>query len=409
MAFERFVPADGLGGAISDAEGSYLLSLIENAQMRGRLPVLTATRSLGRIAGIKARFPGLHVFLYRNLFQQWCSYGEQAFLRNSYFVRTVNVILDAGGHDPILRRIREMFPCNDADAASPNQFYRFVFLHLYLYGAAAETADLVVDVNRLEADAAYRDGIAGDLTAYAGFPVTITGARTSIGFSLVEPSALAHLESNLRLLSPLVLEATSSATGRQFVERAVGDLVEEHDRYDFYMRRLASSVTGATGLLAERDALVARADATQRAIGEFEAERAELVATRDALMAERDDARHKADLLEASQAALAGERDAAVAQRNAAAARQTAAEQALSALQAEHVSLIDARDAAASQHAASQQMLDALQTERNRLAAERDAILASTTWRLGKPLRLLARLLGRGRPARQAPMRRSFF
>ena len=78
MAFERFVPADGPSGAISDAENAYIASLVEHAKSLSRTPVLTATRSLGRLAGMKAAFPGLHILLYRNLFHQWCCTPSRA-------------------------------------------------------------------------------------------------------------------------------------------------------------------------------------------------------------------------------------------------------------------------------------------------------------------------------------------
>src|SRR5208337_1417256 len=50
MATERFIPGEGLAGALSAQERSYVAGLIDYAYARRKIPVLTDTRTLGRFA-----------------------------------------------------------------------------------------------------------------------------------------------------------------------------------------------------------------------------------------------------------------------------------------------------------------------------------------------------------------------
>ncbi len=105
MSYRRFIPADGCKGPVSEREVSYVSRLISHAESQKRIPVLTTSRSLGRVRGLKAAFPGLHVVLYRNSFQQWCSFTDQAFHGNPYFLDRVAEIVKLNLHDSILNLI----------------------------------------------------------------------------------------------------------------------------------------------------------------------------------------------------------------------------------------------------------------------------------------------------------------
>ena len=52
MATERFIPGEGLAGALSAQERSYVAGLIDYAYARRKIPVLTDTRTLGRFAAL---------------------------------------------------------------------------------------------------------------------------------------------------------------------------------------------------------------------------------------------------------------------------------------------------------------------------------------------------------------------
>ena len=58
MAIERFIPADGIDGALSVAERAYIGGLIENAHAHRKVPVLTDTRTTGPVQRDRACIPG---------------------------------------------------------------------------------------------------------------------------------------------------------------------------------------------------------------------------------------------------------------------------------------------------------------------------------------------------------------
>src|SRR5215472_7987945 len=67
ISYRWFLPTDGPNGDLRPGEVKYLALLIRHAKRLGRIPVFGFVRSLGRVAAIKKRFPGLHIFQYRNL------------------------------------------------------------------------------------------------------------------------------------------------------------------------------------------------------------------------------------------------------------------------------------------------------------------------------------------------------
>ena len=127
LSYERFIPEHGPNGSISEIEVAYVRGLVEHAEARGQIPVLTATRSIGRLPGLKAVTQGLHVLLYRNIFQQWCSYTEQASRVGRYFLdRTIDIVR-MSQHDPVMREISAMFPVKIACEKDRNTFCQFLF------------------------------------------------------------------------------------------------------------------------------------------------------------------------------------------------------------------------------------------------------------------------------------------
>ena len=144
MAYERFIPPEGLGGPLGEAERLYLEGLIAAATERGKVPVLTDTRTLGRFTAIARAFPGLHVLLLRNLFHQWASYTEQWEHRNGYFIDMLFATVEAAARvDPFTRVLSEWFETRDRSPTSVAAFQLFLLFHLHLilhaFDAAAST------------------------------------------------------------------------------------------------------------------------------------------------------------------------------------------------------------------------------------------------------------------------------
>ncbi len=270
MALDRFIPADGLGGAISPAEHAYVAALIAGAERLGRVPVLSCTRTLGRLGGLQRAFPGLHVLLYRNIFHQWCSYCEQLDRGNPYFFGTLRTTIAANGHDDTLRLLGELLPLGEPALDSTSYLLAFVLLHLYLYAGSVAEADLVIDAGRLGREPDYRRATEAAIAERTGLAVDLSDARASLGYSFVDTAAQPGLIETLRGLAAPILLGARSAAGRRFAAQALEEFVEEAGRYAFYAgalaRRSAPSQDGRERLTERRDAAAERLPAPAAAL-----------------------------------------------------------------------------------------------------------------------------------------------
>ena len=273
MAFEHFVPEGGIRGVLDGGEKAYLGRLIAHAESLGRIPVLSETRSLGRMHAIKAAFPGFHVLIYRNLFRQWCSYTEQYFYGNPYFFDTIQLTLEHVSTDPFLSLLRDLFPLHEGGIGSVNHFCCFVLMHVYLYAQVADAADLIVDVGLLVRDADYRRGVESRIYEAAGVQLDLSDARNEIGFSFVGRRNHEAAVEQVRILADAVIAAAPSDAGQKLASMAFAELLEQWTEYDNYAGAL-SKAAGPEGLMGERENLLN--------------ERARLVGEKDRLIAELD-------------------------------------------------------------------------------------------------------------------------
>jgi len=349
MSFERFVPTGGLRGAISETERAYIAGLIAHAERVGKIPVLSATRSLGRLRAIKTEFPGLHILVYRNLFHQWCSYTEQCLHDNPHFLTTIRTTIEANQHDAFFRHLRDLYPLDIPEIDSADYFCCFVLLHLYLYAQMVDGADLVIDVNRLCSDGDYRHAIEGQIADASQVTIDLSDVRNTIAFSFVVPEKSEQVLDQIKIVADVVIANAPSSQGRAFASKVLTEFAEEYSRYHFYAGALVA-VAGNSGLLGQRNRL--------------RAERDGLRAERDSLLAERDGLRAERDSLRAERDGLRAERDSLLAERD--------------GLRAERDSLLAERDG--------------LRAERDSLLAERDGLLRSTSWRLTAPIRAIRKL-----------------
>lgn len=240
-SFDHFIPPGGLHGQLGESEHTYLASLIAHARSLDKIPVLSCTRTLGRLRAIKAAFPGLHILVCRRLFQQWCSYTAQCVLGNSYFMNTVREILDQNKHDPVIAWIGGNFPLGAPEIDNANYFLCFSLLHLYLYAQVADAADLVVDVNRLVADSDYRQATEAAIAAAGGIAVDLSDARDSMEFSLVSLGSGSDLAARLGPAAERIIADAPSPRGRDLASRALADLIEDYGRYTEFPGAAAKS------------------------------------------------------------------------------------------------------------------------------------------------------------------------
>jgi hypothetical protein len=124
MAFDEYFDS-----TLSPATARYLQSLVQHAEVQGQIPVLSCTRSLGRVPALVKAFPGYHVVIYRPLWDQWCSYTDQIRHGNPYYLATVRKVLEEGRkHIPFLSTVWDTFPLGEPDAADNNYFCAFSHL-----------------------------------------------------------------------------------------------------------------------------------------------------------------------------------------------------------------------------------------------------------------------------------------
>lgn len=257
MAFELFIPSDGIAGAISETERTYLANLTERAEASGKIPLLSCKRSLGRLRVIKSAFPGFHVLLYRNLFQQWCSYAEQYLEGRTFFLDSVRRIIEVNQHDAFLRYLRRLFPLAQLSIDNSDSFCCFVLLHLYLYGQAAGAADLIIDVNRVAVDELYRGDVEREICEKTGIAIDLSDARTSLASSFAGLSNFENAADRLKTLGEGVIASAASQKGKEFVSKCLSEVIKESACYNFYAGALAAE---CRRLSAERDDLASERD-----------------------------------------------------------------------------------------------------------------------------------------------------
>jgi hypothetical protein len=283
MGLAGFIPDAGLHGTLRESERAYVASLIRPAEQLHKTPVLSDTRTLGRLRAIKAAFPAKHILIYRNLFQQWCSYTEQFFLGNSFFLSTIRTTIESNQHDPFLRYLHDRFPLGAPSLDNVEYFCCFVLIHIYLYAYVADAADLIIDVNHLHSNADYRRSIEQQIADASGIAMDLSDVSSRIAFSFVAPAKSKEVLDQLKVIANRVIANAPAPQGRAFAWKVLDDFVEEYRRYHFYASRLVA-VAGSDGLLGEllgeRDALRTERDALRT-------ERDSLAAERDALLGSR--------------------------------------------------------------------------------------------------------------------------
>jgi hypothetical protein len=191
IAYDWFVPEGGIAGCLRRQEVRYLGLLLRHAARRDKIAVFGFTRSLGRLAALKRRFSGTHIFLYRNLWTHWASYTAQRHAGNDYFITAMlRVLLQAQERvfaaliaRPLARALAAgaLPPDGGGDLAAAlaralpeaELFGLFMALHLYLYACAQVHADLAIDVTRLARERDYREAIGERLLAATGLPLAL--------------------------------------------------------------------------------------------------------------------------------------------------------------------------------------------------------------------------------------------
>lgn len=161
----------------------YLLSLVDLAQSKGRVPVLSCTRSIGRVDVIRKLIGGSHILLKRKLFNQWISYSNQALNGNCFFLgQIVNSI--SVGTDEVFISLNKLFDSgidlnNLSNYDYDNLLIAFLCLHLYLYAMHEDDFDLVLDF-RIEQNNLSLDRAASEIRNLTSLDIDLSDYKETL-------------------------------------------------------------------------------------------------------------------------------------------------------------------------------------------------------------------------------------
>lgn len=241
-----FVPLGGLQGELRSAELRYLALLLRHAARAGKMPVLGFTNSLARIAAIKSRFGGVHIFQYRDLWRQWASYLTYRRRNIPFFYESVARLVDRDD-DPYLSGLRDRYLERTKASGGPDTrgaaakrllslsehetFEMFMGLHLYLYLYAGIAADMSVDVTRMARDRDYRSRTEEALRERTGVPVSLADIDETPGAPLTGFDTAAidwarirdHARAAAKTLGRTGDEKELTRTAGEFIDAAIGE------------------------------------------------------------------------------------------------------------------------------------------------------------------------------------------
>lgn len=197
FAYQRFVPEDGFEGNLDDEQIHYVDNMLDLARTNHKIPVIAFTRSLGRLLALKRAFGGVHVFIYRNLYDQWMSYLGQYQGGNSFFIQTLARVINGNHHVQLFRKIGKKYwkgPDIDTPYAgfqtAENALCAFLGVHMYLYMHASQTADIILNTTKIGKDPSYRQCATEAIATISGLKIDLADAKTTSeygGFEISQP------------------------------------------------------------------------------------------------------------------------------------------------------------------------------------------------------------------------------
>jgi hypothetical protein len=168
----------------------YLNDLSANAARLGRRPVYGFVRTDLRVGWFRARTPGAHIFIRREPRRQFLSMLRQAARDNVYFLERAAFILDRNKDEPAFAplraalqsarssRLREFLEGGSAQERGMARLYlAFYFMRLLARPLGEAHCDLVIDIDRLSLNEAYRREIESRLAGLVGMAISFADCR----------------------------------------------------------------------------------------------------------------------------------------------------------------------------------------------------------------------------------------
>lgn len=292
MAFKSFIPAEGFNGTLTEQEKAYVSLLIRNATDNHKIPVLTCTRSVGRVGALVKAFPGCHILLYRRLFDQWASYSYHSLKGGNYFFEIMNYVIE-DSDDDFISNIKYCFPVETVDVQDSNLFYRFVFFHLYIYAKAFTYCDIVMDATACR-DPAHQATIEQKIQKATSLSIDLSGARRNFEISLLSVDDRGLFIDTIRQFSKMISGMAPSQEGGNFVMGLAEQLLEDWDQNEFHTRRIRTGYiecrSGLAAIEHDRNSLVEVEDQLVATTSAHDALVEKLAAAQNALEVSRREA-----------------------------------------------------------------------------------------------------------------------
>jgi hypothetical protein len=203
-----------------DAQARYIRNLADHARQAGKMPVFGFCRSLGRVPWFRALDEGLNIVTWRNPWDQWVSCRDQALSRQNWYFLFRFVLFASFGSRHL--RFAPFFadlglPAAPAgitkeqlsdllaffEAASTEALFP-IFLRVYMLDMliALHHGDLVVDLDALSEDAAYRRDVTAGLRDATGLAdLSFEDCALPHRAGQEDASSAARLEEALRFLA----------------------------------------------------------------------------------------------------------------------------------------------------------------------------------------------------------------
>ncbi|NML88108.1 hypothetical protein HHL26_03355 [Sphingobium sp. TB-6] len=363
MSFTRFLPRDGLHGELSIEEQTYLNLLVAQAYRGSKIPLLSCTRSIGRMAAIKRHMPVKNILVYRNLFHQWASYSGQHLRGNPYFIETIGKTISNSHQDDFLARLDEVFTLRENVPQDEKSFSVFLLMHLYLYAQAIDSSDLIIDLTALSDDENMRLSVEAELSQLTFSQVDLSDIQNNFDSSVLTVQDRAQFADTIEQFVKIIASTCSTERSAGFVHRLAAEALAEWERYDILTRHSIAWYNG------EADRLKRENEQRVQDHAGAEAHSAALASERDSLAAALAETAGARQAAEAAVATLQQERDGIAATLAETAGARQAAEAAIATLQQERDGIAAALAETTNARQAAEAAIAALQQERDSLAA----------------------------------------
>lgn len=236
MSLAQFIPEHGIEGEISAGEQNYLRILIEHAHKGRKIPVLSCTRSIGRMAAVKRFMPVKNILLYRNIFDQWSSYTGQFLRGNDYFFKTIGETTGSFSRDPFLEGIHQFFDPSSLSPRDERTFSLFILMHIYLYARAIDSSDIVINTTALATDANLRHSVEAALSDLVGAHVDLSDARSHFEASIVLVQDKRQFVDTIEQFVKIIASTCSTERAAAFAFQLKEDTLSAWRRHDALSR-----------------------------------------------------------------------------------------------------------------------------------------------------------------------------